>query len=153
MSWRQLETAAGDIAAAGQRLLQEESGVPAVAFLATTGADGSPRVHPFIPAIVDGGLWAFVVVSPKQRDPDRSGAYAIHSMLGADDESFFAAGVARRVDDDRVRSLVTSSMPYDDVDERHVLYEFMMSRALWTTWTTPTQPEYRQWSSPIAATP
>ena len=104
-------------------------------------------MHPFIPAIVDERLWAFVIDSPKQRDLDRNGMYAVHSVLGDDDESFFAAGSAMRVDDDRARSTVRTCMPYDDIDERHVLYEFDLERALWTTWITPTRPDYRRWRS------
>ena len=38
-------------------------------------------------------------------------------------------------------------MPYGDIDERHVLYEFDLERALWTTWITPTRPDYRRWRS------
>ena len=102
-------------------------------------------MHPFIPAIVDGRLWAFVIVSPKQRDLDRTGEYAIHSRLGPNDESFFVSGRAHRVEDEQQRSLVGEAMPYDDIDERHVLYEFRIDRALSTTWTTPTNPRHRHW--------
>ncbi len=146
--WRELETATPELARAGRRLLEDESGRPDVAFLATVGADGRPRMHPFIPAVVDGRLWAFVIVSPKQRDLDRTGSYAIHSCLGADDESFFVSGRARRVDGDEHRSLVGEAMPYSDIDENHVLYEFRIDRALWTTWTTPTTPVHHRWPDP-----
>jgi hypothetical protein len=39
-------------------------------------------------------------------------------------------------------------MPYGDVDDRHGLYEFLVARALWTTWATPTTPRYRRWIAP-----
>ena len=35
---------------------------------------------------------------------------------------------------------------HTDIDARHILYEFCVDRALWTTWTTPTQPVHRRWS-------
>jgi hypothetical protein len=143
--WRDFAAAAPDIAAAGRRLLQDDAGRPTVAFLATVGADARPRMHPFIPAVVDGGLWAFVIVSPKQRDLDRSGSYAIHSVVGRDDESFFVSGAAHRVEADARRSAVAAAMPYTDIDERHELYEFRIDRALWTSWTTPTSPVHRHW--------
>ena len=59
--------------------------------------------------------------------------------------AFFAAGTAMRADDDQNRLTVATSMPYTDVDERHVLYEFNIERALWTTWSTPTSPNYQSW--------
>ena len=143
--WRAFDAVAPDMAAAGLRLLTDEGGEPTVAFLATVGADGRPRMHPFIPAVVDGRLWAFVIVSPKQSDLDRRGSYSIHSVPGADDESFFVSGAATRVDDESLRATVASAMPYSDIDERHLLYEFLVDRALWTTWTTPTSPAHRHW--------
>ena len=97
--WCDFDAAAPEIARAGQRLLEDRPGVPGAAFLGTVGSDGRPRMHPFVPAIVDGRLWAFVIDSPKRRDLDRDGGYAIHSVLGADDESFFVGGIAGRTDD------------------------------------------------------
>ena len=143
--WRELEDAAPDIAGAGRRLLEDPSGTPGVAFLATVSIDGCPRLHPFVPAIVDRALYAFIIASPKRRDLDRDGAYAVHSRLGDNDESFFVAGHARRVDGELQRARVADRMPYDDVDDNHVLYEFSIARTLWTTWTSPTRPVYRSW--------
>jgi hypothetical protein len=71
--WSQLVIAEPEIAAAGRRLLEDPAGIPTVAFLAPVGADARPRIHPFIPAVVGGRLWAFVIRSPKQRDLDRDG--------------------------------------------------------------------------------
>ena len=89
------EAVAPDLAQAGRRLLEDAPGVPGVAFLATVGAGGRPRMHPFIPAIVEGGLWAFVIVSPKQRDLDRGMGSTRYTALSApDDESFFVGGRA-----------------------------------------------------------
>jgi hypothetical protein len=145
VDWGGFELAAPDIAGAARRLLQEPPGVPGAAFLATVGADGRPRLHPFVPAIVDAGLWAFVIRSPKQLDLDRDGWYAIHSALGPADESFFAAGRASRVDRTDVRAAVGERMPYSGIDGNHVLYEFRLDRAMWTTWPTPTTPVHRNW--------
>jgi hypothetical protein len=101
--WYEFENAARDIARAGRRLLQDDTGAPGVAFLGTVAVDGHPRMHPFIPAIVSEHLLAFVIRSPKQRDLDRTGMYAAHSLLGHNDESFFATGAARQIGDDQAR--------------------------------------------------
>ena len=143
--WRDFDAAAPEIARAGQRLLEDRPGVPGAAFLGTVGSDGRPRMHPFVPAIVDGRLWAFVIDSPKRRDLDRDGGYAIHSVLGADDESFFVGGIAGRTDDPSHRTQVAERMPYSDIDEHHALYEFRIDRALWTTWPAPTAPVHHTW--------
>lgn len=153
VSWADLEAAAPEIAGAGGRLLADPDGSPGVAFLATVAADGTPRVHPFIPAIVARRLWAFVNESPKLRDLERNGRYAIHSALGPNDESFFVAGTAHRIDDETRRASVGAAMPYTDIDRHHVLYEFDVRRALWTTWTTPTEPVYRRWQSDATRAP
>jgi hypothetical protein len=145
-SWRGLEVASPEIAEAARRLLEDEPGVPGVAFLGTVASGGFPRIHPFIPALLDGDLWAFVIESPKQRDLDRTGRFALHSLLGENDESFFCAGGAVRVDAADVRSQVAEAMPYSDIDDRHVLYQFQVQRALWTTWTTSTSPAHRSWT-------
>lgn len=153
-SWADLERDAPELAVAGQRLLEDAPGVPGVAFLATVNASGRPRMHPFIPAIVNGALWAFVIESPKQRDLERAsaggaseqrGQFAIHARLGADDEQFLVSGLARRVDDLDARRQIAASMPYDDIDAGHILYRFEIDRALWTTWATPTSPTHRSW--------
>ncbi len=145
VSWSEFESNAPEVARAGQRLLEDAPGTPGLAFLATVGSDRRPRMHPFVPAVVGGGLWAFVILSPKQRDLDRDGWYAMHSRPARDDESFFAAGRAVRVDDDHVRIAIAECMPYSNIDELHILYELRIDRALWTTWTTPTQPVHRKW--------
>jgi hypothetical protein len=146
-SWASFEAAAPEVAGAGRQLLEDTPGVPGVAFVGTVGLDGLPRIHPFIPAVADGGLWAFVIVGPKRRDLDRTGKFAINSRLGELDESFFCAGNALRVGGEGVRARIAVAMPYDDIDDQHVLYEFRIAKALWTTWSTPTSPVHRRWTT------
>jgi hypothetical protein len=136
--WTDLEREAPEIAEAGRRLL------PEVAFLATVSAAGRPRVHPFCPAIARGRLWAFVMAeSPKRRDLDANGLFAIHALPGPQDEEFYVAGAATRSRDADTRLSVLAAMPYDDADERHLLYEFSPERALWTTWENFQKPGMR----------
>ena len=139
-TWAEFEAAAPHIAGAGRRLFSANE----VAYLATVSADGHPRVHPFCPAIADGRLWAFIMAeSPKRRDLDANGRFAIHAMPGLEDEEFFVAGHVRREPDVASRELALAAMPYADADERHLLYEFRPERALWTTWENFQQPGMR----------
>jgi hypothetical protein len=137
-TWADLESEAPEIAESGRRLL------PEVSFLATVDAAGRPRLHPFCPAVAGGRLWAFVMEeSPKRRDLDRSGWFAIHALPGPRDEQFYVAGRAARCRDADARLAALAAMPYDDADERHLLYEFSPDRALWTTWENFQQPGMR----------
>jgi hypothetical protein len=140
LRWAEFEQQAGEIAGAGSRLFARYE----VAYLATVSAEGRPRVHPFCPAIALGRLWAFVMrESPKRRDLDRSGWFAIHTLPGDEDEEFYLAGRALRVLDLELRSAALAAMPYSDADERHLLYEFLAERALWTTWENFQRPGMR----------
>ncbi len=89
--------------------------------------------------------------SPKRRDLDANGAFAIHALPGPEDEEFYLAGTAVRIGDPDARAIALAAMPYDDADERHLLYEFLPDRALWTTWENfqkpGMRPIYRVWSS------
>ena len=137
-NWADLEAQAPEIAGAGDRLLGE------VAYLATVDRGGRPRLHPFCPAVTRGRLWAFIIDgSPKRRDLDANGHYAIHALPGEEDEEFYVAGSATRVEDAELRAAVEEAMPYDDADERHLLYEFHLERALWTTWEHFQEPAMR----------
>lgn len=83
--WSQLETEALEMARAGRSLLAEH----ALAYLATTRADGSPRVHPVVPVLADGDL--FVAIgdwSPKWRDLRRDPRCVLHALPGARDDEF-----------------------------------------------------------------
>ncbi len=70
-------------------------------YLATVRADGGPRVHPVSPVIADGGLFCFVIPSPKRRDLERDGRYALQTYPGdrTADEAYLT-GRARPVTDD-----------------------------------------------------
>ena len=69
-------------------------------YLATVRPDGGPRLHPVSPVFTDDGLYCFVVDSPKRRDLERDGRYALHSYPPeeSDDEAYLT-GHAVPVDD------------------------------------------------------
>lgn len=153
-TWAEFEAAAPEIADAGQRLFAKYE----IAYVATVSAAGWPRVHPFCPAIAAGRLWAFIVEeSPKRRDLDRNGRFAIHALPGKEDEQFYVAGVARREPAPDLRALAVAAMPYSAADARHILYEFFPEHAVWTTWENFQQPDtrpiHRAWRDAAHAEP
>jgi hypothetical protein len=100
VNWGEFASLRPDLAEAGRQLLYQH-GV-GLAFLATTRADGGPRVHPMCPLLTESELYGFIVPSPKQRDLHRDGRYALHSFPADDNEdAFYVTGGVRRVADDQ----------------------------------------------------
>jgi hypothetical protein len=127
-SWSEFLAAEPQLASAIRALLQQYG--PGMGYLATVGPDGGPRVHPVSPVITDEGLYCFVVDSPKRRDLERDGRYALHSYPPEDsDDEGYVTGVARPVLDtvivDRLAGALRAS---PQVDWR--LFEFTVDVAL-----------------------
>ena len=149
LGWDEFGHRAPKIADAGERLLERNE----VAFLATVSAGGRPRIHPFVPRVVDGRLIAFIMASsPKIHDLVERGQCSIHALPGAEDEEFYVSGEAVFCDDDvELRALAAEAMGFaTGVDEHHILFEFRFDRALWTRWldfgTPQHRPEYLRWN-------
>jgi len=101
-SWGEFADQRPDVAVPGRALLYQH-GV-GLGFLATTRADGGPRVHPVCPLIDGDGLFVFVVPSPKQGDLHRDGRFALHSFPCPDNEdAFYVTGTAVTVEDAATR--------------------------------------------------
>ncbi|MEU6072458.1 pyridoxamine 5'-phosphate oxidase family protein [Micromonospora sp. NPDC047074] len=113
----------------GIRLLMQQYG-PGFGYLATVRADGGPRVHPVSPVITDEGLFCFVVDSPKRRDLERDGRYALHSFPPEEsDDEAYVAGHARPVTDPaRVARLARGHRAAPQVDWR--IFEFTVDVAM-----------------------
>ncbi len=140
------ETDAPEIAAAFNRLLISNE----VAFLATVSGNGKPRLHPFVPKVVDGLLLAFIMDdSPKLRDLDGNGNFALHTLPGDQDEECCLNGQARRADQALFEAAANAMGFATGVDEHHILFEFRIERALWTRWldfgTPGHRPSRRGW--------
>jgi hypothetical protein len=88
MRWGEFAMVRPDLAEAGRALLYQY-GV-GLAFLATTRADGGPRVHPMCPLLTATDLYAFLVPSPKRRDLHRDGRYALHTFPAERNEDAFS---------------------------------------------------------------
>jgi hypothetical protein len=115
-TWPEFAALRPDLAEAGRALLYQ-FGV-GLGFLATTRADGGPRVHPMCPIMNEVGMFAFIVPGPKQRDLRRDGRFALHSFPRPDDEDAFSCmGSVLVVADAAVRGVLSDVF----VDERAAL--------------------------------
>jgi hypothetical protein len=139
----------------GIRVLMQQYG-PGFGYLATVRADGGPRVHPVSPVITDEGLFCFVIDSPKRRDLERDGRYALHSFPPEEsDDEAYVAGHARPVTDQaRVARLADSVRAAPRVDWR--LFEFtvdvaMLARRDQDGSLGPAGPAVQVWLDPQAA--
>jgi hypothetical protein len=149
-TWGEMRRAAPEIESFGRALLYQHD--VGLAFLATVGEDGSPRVHPMCPLLNGTGIFAFIIPSPKQRDLHRDGRYAMHSYPRDDDEdAFFLAGRARHVDDPGIRRALSDqfvaertrfAVPAPSAD--HDLFEFDIGRCLVTRTTGHGDPNPRK---------
>jgi hypothetical protein len=149
VSWAEFAKAAPGMAERGARRL----GV-GVAYIATTAKDGSPRVHLFTPLIGGGRLLAFIgkhtVKYPNLlRDP----RYAIHAMIGKDDEEFLIIGRAV-VSEDWATSMqaAVEARKINMTSRDHVPFEFMIERVHWAVWeglgTPDIQRRSERWQTP-----
>lgn len=140
------------------RALMHQYG-PGLGYLATVRADGGPRVHPVSPVITDEGLYCFIVDSPKRRDLERDGRYALHSFPPEenDDEAYVAGRATPVTDPARIATLADNLRAERRVDWR--LFELSIEAAMLAhhgangatplSAAEPTQrPEVRLWLDP-----
>nr|WP_296072301.1 pyridoxamine 5'-phosphate oxidase family protein [uncultured Actinoplanes sp.] len=126
-SWSDFAAAEPSLAAGIRALLQQYG--PGMGYLATVRADGGPRVHPVSPVLTDDGLYCFIVDSPKRRDLDRDGRYALHSYPPEEnDDEAYLTGRAVPVHDQAVIARLAGALRASpDVDWR--LYELLIETA------------------------
>ena len=147
MTWQALEDSAPELADYGAQRLTTSR----VAYLATVGEDGAPRVHPVTPILASGRLFVFMEsTSPKGRDLERGSRYALHCTVedarGGRGE-FRITGAGRRVTDPQLRAVAVEAAPYDPSD-RYVLFELLVDHALSTTYDEHGAPVRRRWRQP-----
>lgn len=151
VSWEDFAASAPELAAAGRRLIYQYG--MGTGFLATVRPDGGPRLHPVCPVVAAGGLWVFVVPSPKGLDLERDGRYALHALLPEEvEEEFYLTGRARRVDDSAVRQEVAAAY-HAPVPDDHALFELELERVLYAAYRFRGDwpPTYTRWPEPREA--
>jgi hypothetical protein len=131
LSWQEFESTAPRLAARAAGLF----GL-GVAYIATTARDGSPRVHPFTPLIGGGRLLAFIARhTVKYGNLLRDPRYAIHAMLGENDEEFMIIGRAVASDDWATgMQAAIEARKIKMTSQNHVPFEFFIERAHWAVW-------------------
>jgi hypothetical protein len=95
------------------------------------------------PLLSAGGLFAFIIPSPKQRDLRRDGVYSMHSFPCPDNEdAFYLTGRANPVEDRGVRDTLArkfvderSSFPVQPPAPEDTLFEFEIDTCLLTRTT------------------
>ena len=144
-TWDEFEDAAAELAAFGEERLTGR-----VAYMATVGRHGTPRVHPVSPVFASGHLFMFMEPSsPKGRDLRRNGRYALHSSVsdsaGTGGE-FLVRGRAALIEEPGLRAIAASSARsagYSGAD-RYILFELFVGSALSTTYDDG-RPLRRRW--------
>jgi hypothetical protein len=127
MSWKVFEKSKPDLAAFGRERLHRR-----VCYLATIRKDGSPRVHPVTPLVVDGHLFVFMYPSsPKGHDLRRDGRYAMHSSVADNDGTggeFGITGRAELVQNQTLRKVADDAARHQST-EQYILFEFEIEAA------------------------
>jgi len=144
MRWLDFAARAPELAGHGQRLLAEPHGY---AYLATTSADGSPRVHPVAPIRTHRGL--FVAIgrrSPKLADLRRDPRMALHAtVLPPDDEEFAVRGRVVEIDDPAERAAaVAGATDGAQLADHLALFELDLLEVGWARWSDG-KPERAWW--------
>jgi len=140
-TWAEFAAASPELAERGARLL----GV-GVAYIGTAARDGSPRIHPFTPLTGGGRLLAFIGKhTVKYGNLLRDPRYAVHAMIGKDDEEFMIIGRAV-VSDDWATSMLAAveARKINMTSRNHVPFEFMIERVHWAVWEGLGTPDIRR---------
>jgi hypothetical protein len=148
-TWADLENGAPGLAAAGRAVLS--AGGEAGPLLATIRGDAPPRIHPVSVAIVDGGLYVFLLDSAKRRDFAEDGRFALHGHQDpAAPTEFSVRGRARLVPAGAHRDRVAAGWSFE-VDDSYWLFELRISSAiLGERAADEWPPRYTRWSTTAA---
>lgn len=147
MSWKRLRERDPDLAAYG-----EERFGTGVAYLATVGEDGAPRVHPVTPIVMPDHLMVFMEpTSPKGHDLRRGSRYALHCAVedsGGGGGEFRVCGAGVLIEDPELRVRAVDAASYDPAD-RYVLFELLVDDAFSTTYDGSGEPVRCSWTAAV----
>ena len=154
VAWKELSAAAPELAETGRALLEQFG--PGLAFLATVRSDGAPRLHPVCPVLSGDRLFVLITAdSPKRRDLERDGRYALQSFPqpkpGSDE--LYIAGTAVLVEDAATRAAIFADAKHRPVPSE-IAFELLLERVMHTRWEHPLTPEmrpvHRKWRAPLS---
>jgi Pyridoxamine 5'-phosphate oxidase len=131
MRWSSIEEQQPRLARAGRQRLIE----PGVVLVGTIRRDGTPRLSPVEPFLLDGELWlSMMPASTKARDLDRDSRVLVHSIVTSRDGregEFKVRGVARASPSievqERYAAAVASSLGWEPVPGRFRLFAIDIS--------------------------
>lgn len=145
MSWNIFEENAPELA----RLVFEKLNRK-IAYLATLKKDGSPRLHPVTPFIGNGMLFIFTEPSsPKIRDLQRDGRYALHCSVGGEGPliEILVSGEAVVISNPHVRREQAESIAASPVvTDRYFLFEFQVNHVLVVEYDEERKPVVHRWN-------
>ncbi len=149
-TWSEFAESAPEVAEAAHTLLT----VPGSGFgyLATVSRAGAPRIHPIMPVWAVGSMFAFIEPSPKLRDLERDGRYALHSTGSEDvDDELMVSGQALVLADDPRRAAAVEACAFSP-GEQSVLVELLLDKVMWGHYEPRGvfPPQYRVWRDPAA---
>lgn len=142
-TWSGFAAAEPGLASRGRELLYRTGSGEAL--LATIQGDAPPRIHPIAVEIVDGGLYAFILPSPKQTALEADGRYALHAYPDAQTPHEFLLRGRVRVVDEATRTALAARWPFQPGPAP--AFEFLIEDALLgeresrDAWP----PRYRSW--------
>jgi hypothetical protein len=125
-TWDEFATAAPDLAEKGRKLLYRTGSGEAL--LATVQRDSPPRIHPIAVAIAEGGLYAFVLPSPKLSDLEQDGRYALHTYPDPDTPHEMQVRGRVRLANDEIRGRLAEDWSFDVGSA--AAYEFLIDNVL-----------------------
>jgi hypothetical protein len=126
-TWGEFAAAAPDVAADGKALLYRTG--HGEALLVTVRGDDPPQAHPISVSVVNGGLYAFILPSPKLRDLEQDGRYALHAHFDPKvPHEFLIRGRVRPVDNTR-RAILAAD--WDWSVGNAPVFEFLVEDALY----------------------
>jgi Pyridoxamine 5'-phosphate oxidase len=153
MRWLELENRQPRLAALGRRRLVE----PGVVLVATVRRDGTPRLSPVEPFVMEGELWLSMMwQSWKARDLLRDPRVLVHSIITSRDGGegeFKVRGLARADDDEarqrRYASAVADELGWEPEPGRFHLFSVDLDDVTFIRYDDPTGDQFvAMWPPP-----
>jgi len=146
MNWSDIEQAQPRLAALGRKRLID----PGVVLVATIRRDGTARLSPVEPLLMDGDLWLSMLwQSAKARDLLRDPRVLVHSIVTSRDGDlgeFKVRGTARAEEDPAVQrryaDTVASSLGWSPQPGRFHLFAVSIGQVTFIRYDTPTGDQY-----------